>query len=85
LKIAKTHDCTGAQLALAWLLNQHPDLVAIPGTTSVQHMQDNIAAGRIQIEPQAMLALEAMFHAGVVMGNRYNAQARSEVDTEEMS
>jgi aryl-alcohol dehydrogenase-like predicted oxidoreductase len=84
LKIAQAHDCTGAQLALAWLLNKHPDLVAIPGTTSVQHMQDNIAVGRIQIEPQAMLALEPMFHAGVVAGNRYNAQARSEVDTEEM-
>jgi aryl-alcohol dehydrogenase-like predicted oxidoreductase len=83
LKIAKAHDCTGAQLALAWLLNKHPDLVAIPGTTSVQHMQDNIAASRIQLEPQAMLALEAMFHADVVAGNRYNAQARSEVDTEE--
>ena len=84
LKIAKDHDCTGAQLALVWLLNKHPDLVAIPGTTSVQHMQDNIAAGHIQLGSQAMSALEAMFHADAVVGNRYNAQARSEVDTEEM-
>jgi aryl-alcohol dehydrogenase-like predicted oxidoreductase len=83
LKIAKSHDCTGAQLALAWLLNKHPDLIAIPGTTSVQHMRDNIAASRIQISSEAMLALEAMFHADVVVGNRYNTQARSEVDTEE--
>ncbi len=84
LKIAKAHDCTGAQLALAWLLNKQPDLIAIPGTTSVQHMRDNIAASRIQIGSEAMLALEAMFHADVVVGNRYNAQARSEVDTEEV-
>lgn len=83
LKLAKTHDCSGAQLALAWLLNKHPDLIVIPGTTNVQHMQDNIAAGRIQLGLQTMSALDAMFAADVVVGNRYNAQARFEVDTEE--
>ena len=84
LQIARAHDCTGAQLALAWLLNKQPDLIAIPGTTNVQHMQDNIAAGGIQLDVQTIFALDAMFHADQVVGNRYNAQASREVDTEEI-
>ncbi len=84
LRIAKEHDCSGAQLALAWLLNKHPDLVAIPGTTQTRHMLDNLAASHIQLDLEVMTALEAMFGADVVVGNRYNAQARSEVDTEEV-
>jgi aryl-alcohol dehydrogenase-like predicted oxidoreductase len=83
LQIAKTHNCTGAQLALAWLLNKHPSLIAIPGTTQISHMRDNMTANFIPLAAQTMTALNAMFHADQVTGNRYNAQARSEVDTEE--
>jgi len=84
LALAQSMDCTGAQLALAWMLNKHPRIVTIPGTTQVKHMQDNIAASRIQLGSETISALEAMFPADRVIGNRYNEQARSEVDTEEV-
>lgn len=83
LALAKNMNCTGAQLALAWLLNKHPNLIAIPGTTQVAHMQDNMAANDIALDVQTIQALEAMFRSDQIIGNRYNAQARSEVDTEE--
>ncbi len=83
LALAKSMNCTGAQLALAWLLNKHPNLIAIPGTTQVAHMQDNMAANDIALDLQTIQALEAMFRSDQIIGNRYNAQARSEVDTEE--
>jgi aryl-alcohol dehydrogenase-like predicted oxidoreductase len=83
LALANSLDCTGAQLALAWMLNKHPDLVTIPGTTQVPHMQDNMAAGRIQLDAQAIAAVEALLDKARIKGHRYNAQARAEVDTEE--
>ena len=83
LAFAKSQGCTGAQLALAWMLNKHPALVTIPGTTQVQHMRDNFAASQIQLDAPSIVAMEALLDKARVKGNRYNAQARSEVDTEE--
>ncbi|MEN9587568.1 MAG: hypothetical protein RIT15_1143 [Pseudomonadota bacterium] len=83
LALAKSMNCTGAQLALAWLLNKHPNLIAIPGTTQVAHMQGNMAANDIALDLQTIQALESMFRSDQIIGNRYNDQARNEVDTEE--
>ncbi len=83
LALAQSQGCTGAQLALAWMLNKHPALVTIPGTTQVQHMRDNFAASQIQLDAQSIVAMEALLDKALIKGNRYNAQARSEVDTEE--
>jgi aryl-alcohol dehydrogenase-like predicted oxidoreductase len=83
LALAKSLGYTGAQLALAWMLNKHPALITIPGTTQVAHMQDNFTAGHIQLDARSIAAVEAMLDKAHVKGNRYNAQARSEVDTEE--
>ncbi len=83
LALAQSLGCTGAQLALAWMLNKHPALIAIPGTTQVAHMQDNFTAGHIQLDARSIAAVEALLDKARIVGNRYNAQARSEVDTEE--
>ncbi len=83
LALAQSLGCTGAQLALAWMLNKHPAMVTIPGTTQVAHMQDNFTAGHIQLDARSISAVEALLDKALVVGNRYNAQARSEVDTEE--
>ena len=85
LALAQSLGCTGAQLALAWMLNKHPAMVTIPGTTQVAHMQDNFTASHIQLDPRSIVAVEALLDKDLVKGNRYNAQARSEVDTEEDS
>ena len=83
LALAKELDCTGAQLALAWLLHKDPALIAIPGTTQVAHMLDNFAAMNIKLDANQMAMIESFKLEQKVQGNRYNAQARAEVDTEE--
>ena len=44
--LAKEHEATPSQLALAWLLRRSPVMLPIPGTSSVAHVEDNIAAAR---------------------------------------
>jgi aryl-alcohol dehydrogenase-like predicted oxidoreductase len=83
LALAQNLGCSGAQLALAWMLNKHPAMITIPGTTQVAHMQDNFTAAHIQLDARSIVAVEALLHKTLIKGNRYNAQARSEVDTEE--
>lgn len=47
--IAQRHQASPAQVALAWLLARSPQMVLIPGTSTVAHLEENIAAGAIQL------------------------------------
>ncbi len=80
--VADEVGCTPAQLALAWLLHQAPHIVAIPGTTNPVHMRDNIAAAGMALSAQQLARLDATINQQTVSGPRYDAQATSEVDTE---
>ena len=46
------HDATPAQIALAWLLARSPVMLPIPGTSSVEHLEENVAATEIQLSPE---------------------------------
>jgi aryl-alcohol dehydrogenase-like predicted oxidoreductase len=81
--LAKEAGCTPAQLALAWLLHKRQDIIPIPGTTSVEHLKEDLAAADVKLSADLMARLEAHINQQTVHGNRYTAQARSEVDTEE--
>jgi pyridoxine 4-dehydrogenase len=48
------------QIALAWLLERGPNVVVIPGTTSITHLEENIAAGRIKFPAADIAALDAL-------------------------
>jgi len=48
---ARAHDATPGQLALAWLLARSPVVLPIPGTASVEHLEENVAAADLQLEP----------------------------------
>ena len=48
-RIANDHDATPAQIALAWLLARSPVMLPIPGTSSVEHLEENLAATGIQL------------------------------------
>jgi pyridoxine 4-dehydrogenase len=48
-EIAKKHHLTAAQAALSWLLHRSPNIIAIPGTTSVAHLEENVAAANLQL------------------------------------
>jgi len=83
--IAAEAGCTPAQLALAWLLSREPDLVAIPGTTCIGHLEENAAADRIDLPADVLARLEALMHRASVAGERYNAATQAEIDTEEFA
>jgi pyridoxine 4-dehydrogenase len=51
-QVAQTHDATPAQIALAWLLARSPVMLPIPGTSSVEHLEENVAATQIQLSPE---------------------------------
>jgi aryl-alcohol dehydrogenase-like predicted oxidoreductase len=80
--LAEQAGCTPSQLALAWLLHKSPHIIPIPGTTSVAHLQDDLGADAIALRPETLSAVEALINQHTVTGDRYTAQANSEVDTE---
>jgi pyridoxine 4-dehydrogenase len=49
---------TGAQVALAWLLAQAPKVLLIPGTSSLLHLGENLAAAELVLDEQALVALD---------------------------
>jgi pyridoxine 4-dehydrogenase len=53
-ELARAHHATPGQLALAWLLARSPVVLPIPGTASVEHLEENVAATELQLEPQEL-------------------------------
>ena len=56
-RIAQKHDATPAQIALAWLLEHSPVLLPIPGTASVEHLEENMAARKIRLSDEDVAAI----------------------------
>ena len=83
--LAQEAGCTPAQLALAWLLHKAPHILPIPGTTSVEHLREDLAAAEVKLSPEVIANAETLISQQTVHGNRYSNQSRSEVDTEEFS
>jgi aryl-alcohol dehydrogenase-like predicted oxidoreductase len=48
------------QVALAWLLHRSPNILLIPGTSSVAHLRENLAAGRLTLSPETLADLEGI-------------------------
>jgi aryl-alcohol dehydrogenase-like predicted oxidoreductase len=48
-EIARAHDATPAQVALAWLLQRSPFMLVIPGTSSLQHLEENVGAASLEL------------------------------------
>lgn len=57
---AKEHGATPAQLALAWLLRKSPVVLPIPGTSSIAHLEENVAAARIELTDEEFEKLSAL-------------------------
>lgn len=58
--IAERLGATPMQVALAWLLRRSPNILLIPGTSSVGHLRENLAAGALDLPPDAMVALDGV-------------------------
>ncbi len=57
-EIARAHDATPAQVALAWLLARSPVMLPIPGTGSIAHLQENADAAELVLDEPALQALD---------------------------
>ena len=73
-EIANGQGCTATQLALAWLLARHPEVIPIPGTRRVQRLEENAAAAAITLSAGTLAALDATFPIGAAAGERYDAE-----------
>jgi pyridoxine 4-dehydrogenase len=58
-KVAKDHGISIYQLGLAWLLHRSPVMLPIPGTSSLAHLEENMAAAKIQLSPQEWKIIDA--------------------------
>lgn len=77
--MAAAKGCTPAQLALAWLLKQGEDVVAIPGTRRQSRLDENTAAGRVALTDAEVAHLSNAIPTGAAAGDRYPTAAMSAV------
>ncbi len=69
--IAAAKHVAPAQLALAWLLAQGPDVVPIPGTKHAHRVEQNWQAVHVELTPDDLSRIEAVSPSGVAVGDRY--------------
>ena len=81
--LAAEAGCTPAQLSLAWLLAQGEHVLPIPGTTSIAHLDDDLAAAGLDLPIEVLDRIGALVNPQSVTGARYNAATQAEIDTEE--
>jgi pyridoxine 4-dehydrogenase len=63
--VAKALGATPMQVALAWLLHRAPNILLIPGTSSLSHLRENLAAAHLELPKVALSALEQIGHSAV--------------------
>ena len=80
--LAQEAGCTPVQLALAWLLSRGEHVIPLPGTTSMNHLRENVSAGDVELSASVLARVDALINQHTVTGGRYGAQSESEVDTE---
>jgi pyridoxine 4-dehydrogenase len=59
-EIADAHDATPGQVALAWLLSRSPVALPIPGTSSVEHLEQNVAAAELELTAEDLARLDTL-------------------------
>jgi aryl-alcohol dehydrogenase-like predicted oxidoreductase len=57
--VAKAHNASVYQVALAWLLQRSPVMLPIPGTSNIKHLEDNAAAAKLKLTPEEWKSLAA--------------------------
>ena len=82
-RVAWEAGCTTAQLALAWLLSKAPFVLPIVGTTSVEHLKEDLAASTVQLSASTLEAAEHLINSDTVSGWGYAPETLAEIDSEE--
>ena len=78
--LAEEAGTTPARLAIAWTLAQGPHVVPIPGTTRLDHLQEDLGASDLTLSPDIVARVGALGKR--VSGNRYPPATQAEIDTE---
>lgn len=78
--LAKSKGCTAAQLSIAWLLSRDDNIIAIPGTTKVSRLVENVAAVDIDIDADTMAVVDEIMGCRAAAGTRYGALGMKMVD-----
>lgn len=79
--VAARIGATPAQVALAWLLAQGPDVVPIPGARKITHLEDNCAAVDVHLSATDMAELDAAAPVGAATGGRYPDALMTSIDS----
>ncbi|KAJ2867134.1 hypothetical protein GGI22_001133 [Coemansia erecta] len=69
--MAKKHKVAAGQLALAWLLKQEPNLIAIPGTKRIKYLEENVGAGQIELSDAEFKELRDIVDNANIQGSRF--------------
>src|SRR5688572_17613130 len=83
--LAAEQGCSMAQLVLAWVLAQGDDIVPIPGTTRLDHLEENVRGTEVRLDQAMLDRLNELINPRTVSGARYNAATQVEIDTEEVT
>jgi aryl-alcohol dehydrogenase-like predicted oxidoreductase len=78
--IAARKNATPAQVALAWLLAQGPDIVPIPGTTKRHRLEENLASTQLQLDARDLADLDAAAAKVQIVGERYGEAGMRMID-----
>lgn len=78
--LAASKGITAGQLALAWVLAQGDDVIAIPGTKRVPYLQENLAASDVTLSADDLRALDEIAPHGSTVGDRYPVGAMATLD-----
>jgi len=79
-RMAREKGCTPAQLALAWVLAQGEDIIAIPGTKHTRYLEENLGALDVRLADDELSRLEEAFPLGAAAGERYDARGMRNVN-----
>lgn len=80
--IAADLEVTPAQLSLAWVLSRGDHIVAIPGTASIAHLEENFARADWTIPAEAAARIDTLINERTVAGPRYGETMQKTIDTE---
>lgn len=83
--IAAEEGVTPAQLSLAWVLSRGEHVVAIPGTASVAHLEENLARWNRELPAETKARLDKLINQESVAGPRYGELIQKTIDTEEFA
>lgn len=83
VELAQLAGCSPAQLAIQWLLAQGSHIHVLPGTRSSKHLAENALSSTLRLAPETLAKADAMINQFTVKGDRYNAAAQADIDTEE--